>query len=183
MQFVLFDPRYVSEITYSKDAPAQETLAFGAVVDSPYELIAAGHGALRFGSVVFHRMPRSQEPNAQFGYLEPQPDDERGDAGMFHCDIPVEEPLFDRWIGSGIVNQRLSLTISFGFMPPAGLKYGAGPDGWQSQTWFVETHRVLLATDVSLIFRPSISGSANHSEDFERGMAQAVVFKDGFAAR
>lgn len=164
MHFALSDPSYVTEIAYSKDASAQESLVFDAVVASPYELIAADHGSLRFGSVVFHRMPHNQEPNAQFMYLEPQPDDERSEAGTFHCDIPVEEQLFDRWMILGIINQRLSLTVSFGFMPPPGLKYGAGPDGWQSQTWFVETHRVLLATDTSLIVRPLIC-SNNRSED------------------
>ena len=143
---------------------------FEAVVDSPYELIAAGHGSLRFGTVVFHRMLRSQEPNGQFSYLEPQIDaTERSEAGTFHCDMPVNEQLFDRWMTSGILNQRLSLTVSFGFMPPAGLKYGAGPNGWESQTWFVETYRDLLVKEFSIIVHPAILRSTNDSEDFARG--------------
>jgi hypothetical protein len=169
MNFILSAPRYISEITYSKDAPAQERFVFEAVVGSPYELIAAGHGSLRFGKVVFHRMLRSQEPNGQFSYLEPQTDAaERSEAGTFYCDMPVDEQLFDRWMTSGILNQRLSLTVSFGFMPPAGLKYDAGPDGWESQTWFVETHRHLLVTEFSLIVHPAILRSTNDSEDFPR---------------
>lgn len=169
MHFVLSAPRYATEIAYSNDLPGKETLAFDAVVDSPYELIAAGHGSLQFGSIVFHRMPRSQELNAEFAYLEPQLDDERNKAGMFHCDMSVEEQLFDRWMTSRIMNQRLSLIVSFGFMPPAGLKYSAGPDGWQSQTWFVETHRVLHVTDFSLIVCPAISRSTNAPADSKRG--------------
>lgn len=169
MDFILSAPRYISEITYSKDAPAQERFVFEAVVESQYELIAAGHGSLRFGKVIFHRMPRSQEPNGQFSYLEPQTDAERSEAGTFHCDMPVGEQLFDRWMTSGIFNQRLSLTVSFGFIPPAGLKYGAGPDGWESQTWFVETHRDLLVAEFSLIVHPVILRSTNDSEDFARG--------------
>ena len=85
MHFSLSDPSYVTEIAYSKDTPTQESLVFDAVVASPYKLIAAGHGLLQFGSVVFHRMHHNQEPNAQFIYLEPQPDDERSKAGTFHC--------------------------------------------------------------------------------------------------
>ena len=163
MHFVLSAPSYVAKITYSKDSPAQERLMFDAVVDSPYELHATGHGLLRFGSVVFHRMPRSQELSAQFAYLEPQPDSERSEAGTFHCDMPVDEQLFDRWMTSDIMNQPpLSLTVSFGFIPPAGLKHSGGPDGWKSKTWSVETHRVLLVTDFSLIVRPEISRSANN---------------------
>lgn len=159
MQLFLSAPRYVSEILYAKDSPAQEKFVFEAVVESPYELIAVDHGSLRSGTVVFHRMPRSQEPNGQFSYLEPQSDEAEGsEAGTFHCDMPVDEQLFDRWMTSCILNQpRLSLIVSFGFMPPAGLKYGSGPDGWKSQTWFVETHRYLLITDFSLIAHPAIS--------------------------
>ena len=169
MNFILSAPRYISEITYSKDALAQEKFVFEAFVDSPYELVAAGHGPLRFGKVVFHRMPRSQELNGQFSYLEPQTNvDERSEAGTFHCDIPVDESLFDRWMISDILNQRLSLIVSFGFMPPAGLKYGAGPDGRESQTWFVETHRDLLVTEFSLIVHPGILRSNNDSENFAR---------------
>lgn len=60
MNFTLSAPRYTSEIDYSKVAPTQARFVFEAVVGAPYELIAAGHGSLRFGKVVFHRMPRSQ---------------------------------------------------------------------------------------------------------------------------
>lgn len=169
MNFTLSAPRYISEIAYSKGAAAQENFVFEAVVGSPYELIAAGHGSLRFGKVVFHRMPRIQEPTGQFSYLEPQTDDaERSEAGTFYCDMAVDEQLFDRWMTSGILNQRLSLTVSFGFMPPAGLTYGAGSNGWKSQTWFVATHRHLLVTEFSLIVHPATLRSTNESEDSER---------------
>jgi hypothetical protein len=169
MHFILSAPRYISNINYSKDAPDRESFVFEAVIDSPYELIAVDHGSLRFGKVVFHRMPRSQEPIGQFSYLEPQTDAEGSEAGTFHCDMPVNEQLFDRWMASGILNHRLLLTVSFGFMPPAGLKYGAGPDGWEIQTWFVETNRNLLVTEFSLIVHPTILRATNDSEDSARG--------------
>lgn len=166
MNFNLSAPRYISETSYSKSAPAQERFVSDAIVGLPYELIAAGHGSLRFGKVVFHRMPSSQESNGQFSYLEPQNiSSVQTEVGTFYCDLPADEQLFDRWMSSGILNQRLSLTVSFGFMPPAGLKYGAGPNGWESQTWFVETHRHLLVTEFSLIAQPDILRSTNDSDE------------------
>ena len=169
MNSILSPPRYISEITYSKDAPAQERFVFEAVIGSSYELIAAGHGSLRFGQVMFHRVPRSQVLNGQFSYLAPQTDLERNDAGTYSCDMAIEEQIFDRWMTSGILDQQLSLTISFGFMPPAGLQYGAGPNGWECQTWFVETHRDLLVTEFSLIVPPAMLRCTSDAEDFARG--------------
>lgn len=160
MNFVLTNPRYVGNITYSKDTPTLEKFVFDATVDSPYKLIVADQGLLLFGSVQFHRMPKNQEPNAQFMYLEPEPYTKHSEIGTFHCDIPVEVQLFDRWITLGIMNQNLSLVLNFGFMPPAGLKYGVGADGWQSQTWSVESNRVLMATEISLISRLATSSLA-----------------------
>jgi hypothetical protein len=154
MNFLLSNRRYISEINYGKDPSLQERLVFDATIGSPYELIAASKGSLQMGSVVFHRMHRGQEPNAQLAYLEPRGGDESNDAGTFHLDAPVDKELSDRWISSGITNEFASLTVGFGFMPPDGLKYGAGPDGWQIQTWLVESHRHLIVEEITLIACP-----------------------------
>lgn len=168
MNFNLFDPRYISEIAFTENAINQERIALNASVAAPYELIADGKGLLKGGSIVFHRVSRAREPNAQFAYLEPQPDSGNTEAGTFHIDVPVDPEVFDRWLASGILEQRLSMTLSFGFTPPLGLKYSGGPDGWQRQTWSIETHRVLLVCDVVLIiqsfaFRPLGDSGATES--------------------
>lgn len=157
MNFLLTNRRYISEINYARDTALQERLVFDATIESPYELIAAGKGSLQMGSVVFHRMPRAQEPSAQLAYLEPQSGEEDNDVGTFHLDVPVDNDLFDRWVSSGITKEFASLIVGFGFMPPDGLKYGAGPDGWQFQTWLVDTHRHLIAEEITLIAGPSHS--------------------------
>ena len=162
MNFNLSTPRYTSDIRYPHNTTVQETFIFEAVLNPPYELVAAGHGSLRFGKVMFHRMSQSQEPNGQFSYLESQIEsEERSENGTYQCDLPVNEHIFDRWMMSGIYSQQLSLVVSFGFMPPAGLKNGAGPDGWEIKTWFVETHRDLLVTEFSLIVQPATLRSTN----------------------
>ena len=168
MNFSLSGPRYVSEIPYTEDRVCQEQLALNATVDAPYDLIAEGKGSLKVGSVVFHRLPREREPNAQLAYIEPQPNLKCVEIGTFHIDVPVEPEIFDRWLASGILQHRLSMTVSFGFTPPAGLQYGAGPDGWQSQTWFVGTHRVLVANDIALIMHPVVSRPSNNPGATER---------------
>ena len=161
MNFTLSEPRYISLITHAEGAEGEERIAANAGVAAPYDLIASGKGSIKCGSVVFHRLPHEREPNAQFAYLEPQPDSEHTEAGTFHIDIPVEPELFDRWLASGILQQRLSIAVSFGFTPPPGLKYSAGPEGWQSQTWFVETHRVLVAKEVTLMMQSALPRPPN----------------------
>ena len=151
MQLVLSSPRYVTKLSCLKAMQAGETLAFDAVVAAPYELLAEGYGDLRFGSIVFHRLFSTQDQCAQFAYLEPQAGDKKSEVSTFHCDIPVDESVFDRWLASGALKQKLSLSVSFGFMPPPGLKHGAGPDGWQRKIWSVATHRELIVTDCTLL--------------------------------
>lgn len=153
MNVILSKPRYVCEIALSTTGEVHETFAFEATIDPSEELIASGIGTIRSGSILFHRMSTDSKLNAEMIYLEL--DDEIGNKiRSFHCDIPVDDATFDRWLISSLLQFEISLNLNFGFSLQSGLEYGGS--GWRTKIWSTEAHPRLSIEEVSVIANPNL---------------------------